>query len=359
MIIVVSLSCNHSKGINGFEIDGTIVGFDSAYVSLCRIEKTNLVTLDSAWIENGKFVLNGNVEAPELFFLIFGDDMKHSVNIFVENSQIQFKAHYDSLSRATIFGSKSHTSFKSYEDEMLPFDNKMADLYQQYKAASDQNNGVLMNQIDSTRQALNKDMETFIVNYIGSHRKSPVAPYILYKVSDRLSVQRIDSFLRLFDDPLKESVYSKYLEGHLQNSRNTEIGDPAPDFKLQDTSGIDVTLSSFKGKIVLIDFWASWSIPGRLEYQAYSQILNDFGLYGFEIIGISMDKDRRDWKSAVKSDKLPGSQLSDFKFLYSGIAELYGVTEIPGNFLIDKHGTIVGKNLGPEELKVRLLKLVN
>jgi peroxiredoxin len=355
---VIFLACNKKRTHKSeFEINGTITEFDSSYVELKSLVDGDLNTIDSMFISNSKFSFKGSVDNPELCYLVFGD-MNHIVKIFLENSQINFNAHIDSLENASIHGSKSQNEFKSYEEEIHPFENKMADLFQQYKAASDQNNKPLMGQIDSLRQALNKDMDIYIKNYIGTHKSSKVAPYILSKISNKLKVSELDSLLRLINKSLDESAYIQSLKEKLQILRNLEPGKKAPEFSAIDTADNNFSLSFCNGKVVLINFWASWNDPSRRENLDLLMVYKEFSIDGFEIIGISLDNDKEQWTKAIKEDNLPWKQISDLKLWKSEVVKMYGISEIPFNVLIDKKGIIIDKNLKQKDLKEKLEKLL-
>jgi peroxiredoxin len=357
-IVATLFACNQKGNENaGFSIDGTIAGFDSSYVLLKKAVEGELVTIDSFLVSQGKFSFKDTVKMPEMYYLIFGDNM-HRTELFVENSPITFSANYDSLDVAIVKGSKVHDEFKAYKDETLPFENKMSDLYQQYKAASDQKNEVLMKQIDSTYEALDKDMNAFIKNYIVTHKSSPVAPYILTRISYNLELKELDSIVSQFDKSLDSSVYAINMKQRVEILKNVEVGKVAPDFTLNDTTGNPVALSSFKGKYLLIDFWAAWCGPCRRENPNNVKLYKEFNKKGFEILGVSFDNDREKWIGAIKSDKLEWTQVSDLKGWKSAAGKLYGVNSIPHTVLLDKEGVIIAKNLVGDELKAKVKELL-
>ncbi len=356
--LAIFFACSQKADIaTNFTIDGSISGFDSAYVQLKKVVDGELKTLDSVLVSQGKFSFKDSVGMPEMYFLVFGDN-RHRVGLFLDNSQITFSANFDSLENATITGSKSHDEFKSYKDEILPFDNKMADLSKQYKAASEQKNEALMNQIDSSWEALDNDMNTFIKNYIGTHNKSAVAPYILSRISYGLEVNQLDSMLNLLDKSLDSSSYTINLKQRSEVLRKVEIGKQAPDFTLNDTTGNPITMSAFKGKYLLIDFWAAWCGPCRRENPNNVKLYKDFKNKGFEILGVSFDRAREDWVAAIKKDGLSWPQVSDLKFWQSEAGKLYGVSSIPHTVLLDKDGIIIAKNLRGDELRAKIAELL-
>jgi peroxiredoxin len=137
----------------------------------------------------------------------------------------------------------------------------------------------------------------------------------------------------------------------------TEIGHQAPDFTLIDAGGKPISLSSFRGNYVLVDFWASWCGPCRKENPAIVKAFHRFHATGFEILGVSLDDKRAPWISAIATDHLAWTQVSDLKGWESSAAELYGIRGIPMNFLLDREGKIIAKALRGEELELKLAEI--
>jgi peroxiredoxin len=133
---------------------------------------------------------------------------------------------------------------------------------------------------------------------------------------------------------------------------------PAPDFNLPDPSGKMHALSSFKGTVVLVDFWASWCMPCRFNNPSLVKLYAKYGQQGFQIVGISLDKDRAAWQKAIKSDKLTWTQLLDDANNQQSPTLVYGVTAIPTTFLIDKVGVVRAANLHGRELDAMVSKLI-
>ena len=140
------------------------------------------------------------------------------------------------------------------------------------------------------------------------------------------------------------------LDGIIGQLENVQIGKTAPDFSLPDTAGVMVSLSDFKGKYVLLDFWASWCPPCRRENPNVVKAFNDYKDKNFTVIGISLDKDKRKWLDAIASDNLTWTHVSDLKYWDSEIPALYGVRGIPANILLDPDGIIIARNVTGEQL---------
>lgn len=155
-----------------------------------------------------------------------------------------------------------------------------------------------------------------------------------------------------------ENIYVNNFHLQITSTKKTAIGALAPDFILPDTNGNNISLSSLRGKYVLIDFWASWCGPCRKEIPNMVKLYQDFGGKNFEILGVSLDKTRDKWVGAIKSDHLNWPQVSDLKFWQSEVTPIYNVKAIPYTVLLDKEGKIIAKNLRGEELYQKIESLL-
>jgi peroxiredoxin len=173
----------------------------------------------------------------------------------------------------------------------------------------------------------------------------------------QIQADTLDMIMQGFKDPVKESVYYAHLSNLYGRLKKVAISQPAPAFSIPDTAGNRITLDDFRGKYLLIDFWASWCAPCRAANPELVEIYRQYSGKNFTIVGISVDRNEERWKKAIESDQLPWINVSNLQG-WDTVSENYGVEAIPQNFLLDTNGIIMDKNLEPEGLIEKLDRLL-
>ena len=147
------------------------------------------------------------------------------------------------------------------------------------------------------------------------------------------------------------------LQNRVSILKSVEVGQVAPDFTMNDSTGKPVMLSSLKGKVLLVDFWASWCMPCREENPNLVALYGKYHPKGFDIFGVSFDSKRDRWLKAIADDSLTWTHVSDLSGWDNAAGKLYGIRSIPSNVLLDTTGVIIAKNLRGDDLKVKLEEL--
>ena len=342
----------------GFVIKGEIKGKESGNIKLMKYADGKWVAEDSTKIEKGKFVLKGKTDLPELR-LISLEPQTVVAQFFAENGNLTVSANIDSLAKTEVKGSKSNDEFSVLTKEIQNIAKETQGLQQRYTEAmqSGDEEGMKKAQIDY--EAMMGNQKVYAKNFIREHPKSTVSPLIaLMQFGQEISAHEVDTLVAFLDPSVRASVYVTELKKVADKMRITEIGSLAPDFTLNTPEGKPLTLSSLHGKIVLLDFWASWCVPCRKENPNVVAVYSKYKDKGFDILGVSLDREQGAWVKAIADDHLTWNHVSDLKFWQSEAAIKYGVQSIPFTLLIDKEGKIIAKNLRGEELEKKLAQLL-
>ncbi|MEJ7912171.1 MAG: TlpA disulfide reductase family protein [Chitinophagaceae bacterium] len=197
------------------------------------------------------------------------------------------------------------------------------------------------------------------MQWVLKHPASSINAYVLYiDVRDKTSIEKLETALNSLSSKAKANMFGKELQDIVDATKATAIGKIAPHFTQNDTLGNPVSLHDFRGKYLLIDFWASWCIPCREENPSLIKAFKKFKDKGFPIISISLDNDKDNWVKAIRKDNLLWTQVSDLKFWDNEIARQYNIHSVPQNFLLDPNGKIIAKNLRGDDVEKKLSELI-
>ncbi len=355
-VAVFLLSCTGEKG-NQFKVTGVVKGTDAAMVFLQKMDTTGWVTMDSTVVKNGEFEFKGKVDSPDRWNLkVKGKEM--AFPFFLENSDIKLVVHADSTGLLEVTGSANQDLFKKFNENNDSIQKLMSSLDPLYSKADSLKDTVTMKKLDDQFNAFDKATKKLIVDLVKNHTASSVGPYLIMRNSYRFELPELDSLLGNFDTTLSHSYYYKAVAKRVGILKRVQIGQPAIDFTMNDTTGKPVTLSSLKGTILLVDFWASWCGPCRAENPNVVKAYAGFHKKGFDVLGVSFDRKKDRWEKAIKDDNLTWTHVSDLLYWGNAAGKLYGISSIPSNVLLDKDQKIIGRNLRGTALIAKLTELL-
>lgn len=377
--------CTGLKEQNTYTLTGQIKGVNEGTVMLKRMDKSSResITIDSVQIQNGTFTLKGNLIHPEMMTISIAPG-NWSASLFMEPSDIRIQGdttgaeHYDYtaygegkgafLNSFTVDGSENQDVINSYENH--PKNLAVKEIYKQlnekYQSEKDQDK---KDAVRSEISALSEQHKVWELQWIDSlinARPSLVAgAYLLNRYqtfNESMPVQELDRRLQLFQSLAKESSYIKELEEKVAKKIALLPGKVAPDFKALKPDSSEFSLSSLRGKYVLLDFWASWCTPCRKAIPHWKEVYTQYHDKGLEIVGVTNDSRWPDWFKALDDEKMPWIQVADdfpIKNHPARIATQYDIPSLPSYVLLDQKGKIIIHTTSKDEVDTKLKGIFN
>lgn len=311
---------------------------------------------DSLVIKKNKVEFTGKTPEPNMYWISKAKNVNPELIFFIDYGVTKIKGKFDSLGKAKVDGGSTQQHYLKYNSLVSQYNSERDKLLQQFQECRMKGDQPCQQKIFESAQLLEKTYISDLVALIKKNPDSNVGGYLIFiSKFDWATIPDYDALHSALGEKVKKGKFGKLALDKINSIKGTTIGYTALDFTQADQNGIPISLSSFKGKYLLVDFWASWCGPCRMENPNVVAAYNKYKSKGFEIFGVSFDDNKDKWLNAVKKDGLEWPQVSDLKGWQNEAGKLYGVTSIPFNLLLDKEGKILAKGLrGPaleEELK--------
>lgn len=352
---------NHNaSSSDSFHIAGVVRGVDSGWMILSHRDTAGNTITDSTPVRAGAFAFSGVQDEPALYSLGRGGTHQPVLKFFVENDSIHINTSGDSVSAGTVTGPPSNRVYRTFLSRTGPTEALMDTLNDRYAAAYKRGDKGGLQGMEATYDSLAGARNGAIADFVRTHKKSVISAWAV--ASNLLYYPDAGRLGKLYDEldtSARRTSYGRKIREALVTARRVAIGKPAPDFTENDPQGKPLSLSSLRGKYVLVDFWASWCEPCRAENPGVVKAFKKYENDGFTVLSVSLDTDRGDWLKAIRQDHLSWDQVSDLNGWRNAVAEEYGVRAIPANFLVNPKGIIVAENLQGDQLENKLAELLS
>lgn len=347
---IVSCKTDKEKETTGYLVNARANNMaDSTKVVMYLYPETD-VAIDSATIYNETFRFKGEIEKPTLAMLRMEDIDEYKM-FWLENSTIEIVGEKGNFSNGSVTGSKAQKEADLLEKRKDSIHQEMDELEEMITESNRDSLLVVYEKMIDKEAEINK---TFIEEFPDSH----VSLFTLqFGTMRRIGAEETGKLFALMPPELQSTEGGEFIEKFIKLNKNPKVGDVYSDFEQANPKGKPVKFSEIKGKYILLEFWASWCGPCRSENPELVKIFESYKDKGFNIVGVSLDTNREKWIAAIKEDKLPWKNVSDLKGFNNEVALIYGISEIPDNFLIDENGLIIARYLRGDDLKNKLKEL--
>lgn len=339
-----------------YTIKGNVQGLNNdSLVLVSRYYATGGEVVDTLFTKasNNQFTLTGQTKHPVIVYAAAGGlKSRKNFSFILEPGTIEIQGTLDSAESIRATGTPDNDAYTAHKQQENAVYAKIRALYASLKVPglSRADTTAIEKEAAGLRGKINEDRKRFIQ----AHPNSQASGIYLYVMQDHLPVPELERVYQSLGTDVKNSTYGYIVATRLVAKKRTLVGMEAPAFDITDQAGKKISLADYKGKYVLLDFWASWCVPCRAETPWLTAAYKKYKDKGFTILSVSLDDNRKKWEDAIVKDEMVWANASELKAFNEPVAKLYGVQPIPDNFLIDPNGKIIARGLRGEELVTHL-----
>ena len=352
--LVILGSCGSQE--NEFVLTGNADVSDGTKIYVLQADQNNQPYIkDSTTVQSNNFKFQGISSTPQISYIQV-EGVNGYVLAILENGDIKADLFKDSISKSKVYGTKSNDDFIKYKSETKFLVDDMNNI--SYEAQDAIMTGDVATATELEKEYNSKEREVmlyewdFIIDNLDSYMSALLLE--VFMIENKVNKDSIIDVYESFSNRIKVSDVGKNIADLLSQYENPiEVGEIAPDFTAPSINGDDVSLSEevSNNNVTLLDFWAAWCRPCRVENPNLVKLYKAYNQNGFDIIGVSLDRTKEQWEQAVEDDNLLWTQVSNLNFWNDPIARRYSIRAIPQSFLINKEGVVIGKNLRGNDLE--------
>ncbi len=361
--ILFLASCSSEP--KGFTVSGSISGEpeNGTTLYLKTTDSLNqLIDVDTTTVENGLFAFSGNQAEPKMHY-IFIDQARGYVPVIVENADIEVSFQKDSIAYAKLKGTEQNEMFMAFLEESRTMSEMVRNIQNDMRMAAQQRDTAQVTALREEFIDLQESAKNFNLDYAKEHPNALISVMIVgnFLETKSLPVEEIQAMYDSLTPEMKATEIGIKVGEALDALKSTEIGAVAPNFSAPTPSGDVLALNDVtsNSKLTLVDFWAAWCKPCRMENPNIVSVYNKYKDKGFDVLGVSLDTQAEAWQQAIESDGLAWNHISNLQRFQDPIARMYSINAIPAAFLIDQNGVIVAKDLRGPALEQKVAEVLN
>ena len=352
IIVLILASCQNVTEQPGYEVNGVIKGVaDSTMIFFV----CNDAYQDTALVINEKFRFSGTVDAPANIYLMVQNSRDY-LSFWIENSVISISGEIGTFNKSTIIGSETQKYADIWYSRVLPM-RKKVDSLMPYLRNRNLDKAVY-DSIMKVRDEIDLEEEKVTQDFVREFNASIVSLDMLNGYKKSWGKELTTELYSSFNEELKNSDTGMKIARYLELNKNPQAGDMYIDFEMENIDGENIKLSDIEGKVILVEFWASWCYPCKVSNPELVSIYNDYKGKGFAILSVSIDKNKEQWIKAVENSGLIWENVCDFKGNENEASLIYGVNSVPYGFLINEDGKIIDRQIYIKDLRKRLEELL-
>ncbi len=364
IIILISCKSNTTKK-NLYEVECNADGIYNGVRAYLKSSNNNKQVIDTAVVMNGAFKFKGEVSSPEMRILTI-DGINGQTALVLESGKTNVTIYKDSIYKSIIKGGENNSIFNKYKDGYQNLVEKVTSLREEYMAS--RNNIEEVKRIQKQNVELRLELKNYGLNFLTQHPDTDFSLMLLESITlqKEFDAKLANEILEKIPNKISNRQYNievmQKINFNINNALSKaviEVNSIAPDFTAPDPEGNQITLSEILGKVTILDFWASWCRPCRVENPNFVKLYDKYHEKGLNIISVSLDRENQKskWIKAIEKDNLSWYNVSNLKYWQDPVALMYNITSIPATFILDDKGTIIATRLRGSALEKKIDEL--